>query len=66
MEYAQSYALYNWKKVDPSKEITEHNVVIHRNFSGLIDENFFIVVHVAMVSHTGKIVSNTEKALLAA
>lgn len=63
MEYALSYALYNWKKVDPKGPLDYDNMALIRSFSGLPSESGFILVHVAMVAHTPKLVSACFKIL---
>ncbi|KAJ3304224.1 hypothetical protein HDV03_002961 [Kappamyces sp. JEL0829] len=66
MEYAQSYALYNYKRKDPSKPLDYDNLELIRKFSGMKSEHGFILVHVAMVRHTGDLVKNVQGALEAA
>lgn len=56
MEYALSYALYNWKKVNESGAVTYDNLQLVRSFSGEESESGFILVHVSMVAHTKDIV----------
>ncbi len=57
MEYAQSYALYNWARKDPSKGLEYSNLELIRAFENSPHEAGFILVHVAMVAHSGKLVS---------
>ena len=66
MEYALSYALINWKKIDPKGDIVFDNLRAHRLFVGNEDENGFIMVHVAMDSYTGRMVTACEKILASA
>jgi len=66
MEYALSYALYNWKKADPSKGMEYENLRLIRKFHGGPSESGFILVHVAMVAHTGNQVRNTNRVIAAA
>lgn len=66
MEYALSYALNNFKKVDPAGPITFDNVKAHRLFARNEDENGFIMVHVAMDSYTNRLVVHSEELLAAA
>ena len=40
------YALYNWKRFDPSKPIALGNIDTIQNFVHLYDEHWFILVHV--------------------
>ncbi|TPX58786.1 hypothetical protein PhCBS80983_g02902 [Powellomyces hirtus] len=66
MEYAQSYALYNYARVDAGKGLEYDNLKLIRAFSGMESEHGFILVHVAMVAHTGAQVAATVNALNAA
>ncbi|KAJ3278906.1 hypothetical protein HDU76_009699 [Blyttiomyces sp. JEL0837] len=65
MEYAQSYALFNYKKKDPRGPLEYDNLDLIRKFSGMESEVGFILVHVAMVAHTGEQVKHTLAALAA-
>lgn len=56
MEYALSYSLYNYKLVDPKKGLEYSNLALVRGFGGVPAEHGFILVHVAMVSHSGELV----------
>ena len=49
MEYALSYALYNYKKIEINKNLDAPNVGIIRKFEGLDSERGFVAVHIAMV-----------------
>ncbi|KAF9334475.1 hypothetical protein BG006_002080 [Podila minutissima] len=66
MEYALSYALYNYRRVDKSKGLVWGNLELIRPFSGDPSEKGFIISHVTMVSHSGELVKNTMKTLEAA
>lgn len=66
MEYALSYALYNYKRKDPSKGLDYNNLDLIRAFSGYPDEYGFILVHVAMVRHSGALAAASLTALDAA
>ena len=66
MEYAHSYALYNWKRIDKSKGITLDNLELIRSFEGSESEKGFILVHVSMVSHTRNLVKAVNENLRAA
>lgn len=66
MEYALSYALYNYRRVDKSKGLDYDNLDLIRAFSGYPDEYGFILVHVAMVRHSGGLTSASLRALDAA
>lgn len=45
LSYA-SYALHNWRRVDPAGPVAIGNIVLLQNFLGGIDEEWFILVHV--------------------
>lgn len=47
LSYA-SYALHNWYRINPSKPIELGNIALLQNFLGGIDEEWFILVHVAI------------------
>lgn len=47
LSYA-SYALYNWRRLDASKPIALGNIVLLQNFLGGLDEEWFILIHVAI------------------
>lgn len=47
LSYA-SYALTNWKRLDKNGPIDLGNIVLIQNFLGGIDEEWFILVHVAI------------------
>ena len=66
MEYAQSYALYNWKRIDKSEGIKLENLELIRSFEGSESERGFILVHVCMDSHTGELVKAVKESLHAA
>ncbi|KAK2044961.1 hypothetical protein LZ31DRAFT_541521 [Colletotrichum somersetense] len=67
MEYAGSYALYNYRLEDPSKGLEYSNVRLIRAFEKGLDptssEAGFVLVHIAMVKHTGGLVKGTMDAL---
>jgi indoleamine 2,3-dioxygenase len=48
MEYAQSYSLYNWQKIDKSGGLDYKNLRLIRSFTGIPSESAFILIHVAM------------------
>src|SRR4030095_9006174 len=45
LSYA-SYALHNWRRLDPAGPIALGNIVLQQNFLAGIDEEWFILVHV--------------------
>ena len=67
MEYAGSYALYNWRLEDPQVGMEYDNMRLIRAFEHGLDptssEAGFVLVHVAMVRHSGELVSGAIKAL---
>jgi indoleamine 2,3-dioxygenase len=52
LSYA-SYALTNWRRVDPNGPIALGNIVLLQNFTGGIDEEWFILVHVDIEARAG-------------
>ena len=70
MEYAGSYALYNYKLADPSKGMDYDNIRLIRAFEHGLDhtssEAGFVLVHIDMVQNSGPLVSGTVEALQAA
>ncbi|KAI8891186.1 hypothetical protein K501DRAFT_204705 [Backusella circina FSU 941] len=63
MEYALSYALYNYKKLDPKGDLTYDNLALIRTFAGSESEKGFVLNHVTMVSHTPYLVRYAVGAL---
>lgn len=65
MEYAGSYALYNYKLNDPTKPITYDNISLIRAFEHGLDpkssEAGFVLVHVDMVKESGPLVTGALK-----
>ncbi len=52
LSYA-SYALYNWRRIDPRGPIALGNIALIQNFLGGIDEEWFILVHVDIEAKAG-------------
>ncbi|OLN85917.1 Indoleamine 2,3-dioxygenase 1 [Colletotrichum chlorophyti] len=67
MEYAGSYALYNYRLEDPSKGMEYSNIRLIRAFEHGLDptssEAGFVLVHIDMVKNTGPLVKGTVAAL---
>ncbi|KAK4168925.1 hypothetical protein QBC43DRAFT_82843 [Cladorrhinum sp. PSN259] len=68
MEYAGSYALYNYSLIDPSLGIhAPQNIRLIRAFEHGLDptssEAGFVLVHIAMVAHSPQLISGTLSAL---
>ncbi|MGQ0694952.1 MAG: hypothetical protein ACT4OL_05170 [Nitrospiraceae bacterium] len=52
LSYA-SYALDNWRRLDPTKSIQLDNIVLLQNFLGGQDEEWFVVVHIQIERQAG-------------
>lgn len=69
MEYAGSYALYNYRLVDPSRGLDYDNLRLIRAFEHGLDhhssEAGFVLVHVAMVKESGPLVAGAMNTLAA-
>ncbi|KAI1812360.1 indoleamine 2,3-dioxygenase-like protein [Poronia punctata] len=67
MEYAGSYALFNYRLADPSLGLEYSNLRLIRAFEHGLDpsssEAGFVLVHVDMVKNSGPLVSGTMTAL---
>ncbi|KAI5467110.1 indoleamine 2,3-dioxygenase-like protein [Mariannaea sp. PMI_226] len=67
MEYAGSYALFNYYLVDPAAGMEYSNLRLIRAFENGLDptssEAGFVLVHIDMVKNTGPLVAGTMKAL---
>jgi indoleamine 2,3-dioxygenase len=61
MEYAGSYALFNYRLVDPARGLEYDNLRLIRAFELGLDptssEAGFVLVHIAMVRHSGALVA---------
>ncbi|KAG7288584.1 hypothetical protein NEMBOFW57_004937 [Staphylotrichum longicolle] len=69
MEYAGSYALFNYRLVDPSLGLEYSNLRLIRAFEHGLDptssEAGFVLVHIAMVKHSGQLVAGAVACLKA-
>lgn len=69
MEYAGSYALFNWRLEDPKLGMEYSNLRLIRAFEHGLDhsssEAGFVLVHVDMVKHSGTLVEGAVNALAA-
>lgn len=67
MEYAGSYALFNYRLEDPSKGLEYDNLRLIRAFEHGLDpkssEAGFVLVHVDMVQNSGPLVDGVQSAL---
>jgi len=59
LSYA-SYALNNWKIHDPNKPFDVENIDILQNFLGGVDEDWFIMIHVAIEYEAKNLLSNLK------
>jgi indoleamine 2,3-dioxygenase len=50
LSYA-SYALHNWRRIDPAGPVALGNIALLQNFWGGADEEWFILVHVDIEAH---------------
>lgn len=55
------YVLDNWYRLDKSGPITLDNIAMHQNFLGGMDENWFVLVHVAIEAEAGVLLDNAAK-----
>ncbi|KAI9006653.1 hypothetical protein CLU79DRAFT_892169 [Phycomyces nitens] len=60
---ALSYALCNYKRINPLGDLTYDNLALIRSFAGSESEKGFILNHVTMVSHSGNLVKFAVGAL---
>lgn len=69
MEYAGSYALFNYRLLRPEEGLHYDNLAIIRAFEHGLDressEAGFILVHVDMVQHSGGLIDGAVKAIKA-
>jgi len=56
------YALYNWRRFDPTGPIALGNIDTLQNFVHLYDEHWFILVHVEIEAFAAEILAAIEKA----
>jgi indoleamine 2,3-dioxygenase len=67
MEYAGSYALYNYRLADPAKGLEYSNLRLIRAFEHGLDpsssEAGFVLVHVDMVQNSGPLIAGVVSAL---
>lgn len=69
MEYAGSYALFNYRLLKPEEGLHYDNLAIIRAFEHGLDrtssEAGFILVHVDMVQHSGGLIDGAVKVIKA-
>ena len=55
------YVLDNWARLDKSGPIALDNIYMHQNFAGGDDENWFVMIHVAIEAEAGVLLDNAAK-----
>jgi indoleamine 2,3-dioxygenase len=65
LSYA-SYALDNWRRLDPAKPIELGNIVLLQNFFGGLDEEWFVLIHVDIEAKAGAALAAVAEAINAA
>ncbi|QFT77888.1 indoleamine 2,3-dioxygenase [Erythrobacter sp. THAF29] len=55
------YVLDNWARIDKSAPISLDNIYMYQNFVGGDDENWFVLVHVAIEAEAGVLLDNATK-----
>ena len=56
LSYA-SYALHNWRRMDPSGPVALGNIALAQNFHGGLDEEWFVLVHVDIEARAAPVVA---------
>ena len=56
-----AYVLDNWYRLDKSRPISLDNIGMYQNFLGGADENWFVLVHVAIEAEAGVLLDNAAK-----
>jgi len=64
LSYA-SYALDNWRRIDSNDPVALGNLVLMQNFLGGIDEEWFVIVHVAIEANAAPALAALGAAQLA-
>ncbi len=65
LSYA-SYALHNWRRLDPEGPVALGNIALAQNFFGGLDEEWFVLVHVDIEAKAAPIVSALHPGVAAA
>ena len=60
-----AYVLDNWARIDKSGAIALDNIRMVQNFAGGEDENWFVLVHVAIEAEAGVLLDNSVKLIAA-
>lgn len=61
-----AYVLDNWYRLDKTGPIDLSNIAMFQNFLGGADENWFVLVHVAIEAEAGVLLDNAVKLVAAA
>lgn len=56
-----AYVLDNWYRLDKAGPITLDNIAMFQNFLGGVDENWFVLVHVAIEAEAGVLLDNATR-----
>ncbi len=56
-----AYVLDNWYRLDKAGPITLENIAMYQNFYGGADENWFVLVHVAIEAEAGVLLDNAAR-----
>ncbi|WJY18262.1 indoleamine 2,3-dioxygenase [Alteriqipengyuania flavescens] len=56
-----AYVLDNWYRIDKSGPIDLDNIAMFQNFAGGEDENWFVLVHVAIEAEAGVLLDNAAR-----
>jgi len=62
LSYA-SYALDNWRRLNPANPIQLDNIVLLQNFLGGLDEEWFVVVHIQIEREAGPALAGLLRAM---
>ena len=60
------YVLDNWARIDKAGPIALDNIRMVQNFLGGVDENWFVMIHVAIEAEAGVLLDNAVKLVTAA
>lgn len=60
------YVLDNWGRIDKSGSVALDNIRMVQNFLGGVDENWFVMIHVAIEAEAGVLLDNAVKLVAAA
>jgi indoleamine 2,3-dioxygenase len=63
MEYAMSYALYNYRRMNKQRSLDYDNLELIRAFTRYPAEHGFILVHVTMVRYSNELVAASIRSL---